>query len=827
MKLNLNKLSDRHSARSRVWLALGTSTMVLINSAQAQVAVFSNLWSIAAGAYPDLPTGANNNRGVAISPLTTNVLFASTTGGTNGGNNHISTLDSAGQGALIGQLNGSGVSGGTLNLIGVRVSDDGSVYASSLSAAPASWFRIYRWVSETNLDEPPTVVFDTGAGNSFQYRVGDWMDVRGGGTKTEIVVAGSTTSGANISTNFLIFRPTDDTLTSFTNIAVTFPNLIARGSHGIAFEGTNNALYAKLSGAQTVTRIAYNPDTLTAQVTASFNLAQSTTPGLDYAEMNGVKLLSAVCVATTSITNNIQHKVKVFQLTSASNYVIVLDQYLPQPFFANPNGLAMTDLKNGYLIAGESGNGMNFYRIDFVTNTPPTISGGGQPLGGTIVEGYHHTFNVAPSGTEPLYFQWYFNGTNRISGANASSFTVNNASLSTAGGYHVVVTNSYGSATSSVARLTLLPGNYSGLATTRWSLVPGSRDYLTTDNTQRGLAFDSLTENLILVSRAPTNGVHLLSAATGADLGELDLTSVASLGNPGTFAVNLVAVADDGAVFMGNLLTSATSDNFALYRWDAATTNAAQNIVYYGNPGVGRIGDALIARGSALDTEVMASFRTGTNLAVFTTTDGFNYSANILAVTNLPADAQANGFAGLGIAWGKGKTFWAKSNGFKLRLLEYDIPSLTAWVVASYDAANDTMFPIAVDNPNGLLFGIGAGETPPNLEFFDLWSLVEPALVDRELFPTVNANGNGTGSVALDLARGRFFALDTNNGILAGDYIPLLRHSWVSGKLVLTWAGPARLSRSVEVNGAYEEIIGAASPYTNSIAGPAFYRLKR
>ena len=808
-------------------LMLGLCTFVLLPGAQAQVAVFSNLWSVAAGTYPDLPTAGNNVRGVAISPITTNVLFGSTTQGTNNGGNHVTVLDGANNGALIGQLSGSGVGGGTLNLIAVRVSDDGSVYACNLSGAPASNLKIYRWASETNLTDAPLVVFESGAGTSFQYRVGDWMDVRGSGTNTELLLCGSTTSGVNISTNFLIFRPTDETLGAFTNISISFPNLVARGSHGIAFEGTNNALYAKLSGSQTVTRIAYNPDTLTAQVTASFNLDQSASPGLDYAEINGVKLLSAVCAATAAVTNGLQHKVKVFQLTSASNYVIVLDNYLPFPNFANGNGIGMTDIKNGRLVASEPNNGINCYAIHFVTNTPPNISGGGQPSGGTIIEGYNYTFRVTPSGTAPLSYQWYFNDTNLIAGANGSSYTVSGAGLSAAGGYRVVVTNLYGSATSSVANLNLLPGRYSGLATTRWSLAPGSRDYVTSDNTQRGMALDPVSGNLVVVSRAPTNGVHLLNSATGADIGDLDQSSMGSIGTPGTFAMNIPAVADDGVLFVCNLITSGASDSFAIYRWDTATLGAYQGIAYYGNPAIGRLGDTFIARGSAMNTELLGSFRTGTNVALFTTADGYNYLPSVIAITNLPADAVANGFAGLGIAWGPGKSFWAKSSGFKLRRVEYDLASLTGWVVAEYDAANDTMYPIAVDNANGLLMGIGAGETPQNLEFFDLLAAGGPLLIDREVFPTTIANGNGTGSVVVDVPGGRFFALDTNNGLVAGDYIPLLRYSVVAGKLVVSWAGPAKLYSSSTVNGTYTEVTGATSPYTSVVNGAVYYRLKR
>ncbi|HEV2455026.1 MAG TPA: immunoglobulin domain-containing protein, partial [Verrucomicrobiae bacterium] len=63
------------------------------------------------------------------------------------------------------------------------------------------------------------------------------------------------------------------------------------------------------------------------------------------------------------------------------------------------------------------------------------------------------TFTVTASGTAPLNYQWQFNGTN-IPAATGAGFTRSNAQLSQAGNYQVIITNLYGSVTSSVAALT-------------------------------------------------------------------------------------------------------------------------------------------------------------------------------------------------------------------------------------------------------------------------------------------------------------------------------------------------------------------------------------
>ncbi|HQL79366.1 MAG TPA: immunoglobulin domain-containing protein, partial [Verrucomicrobiota bacterium] len=97
----------------------------------------------------------------------------------------------------------------------------------------------------------------------------------------------------------------------------------------------------------------------------------------------------------------------------------------------------------------------NMYQVDLVlgANTPPAITT--QPLSQSVNQGANATFTVGASGTTPLSFQWRLNGT-PISGATASSYTRASVQPSDAGTYSVVVTNAYGTATSSGALLTVI-----------------------------------------------------------------------------------------------------------------------------------------------------------------------------------------------------------------------------------------------------------------------------------------------------------------------------------------------------------------------------------
>ncbi len=79
-----------------------------------------------------------------------------------------------------------------------------------------------------------------------------------------------------------------------------------------------------------------------------------------------------------------------------------------------------------------------------------------QPWSQSTFVSYAVVFVAAASGKTPLSYQWQFNTTN-ISGATNATLTLTNTQSSQAGNYVVVVTNRWGSATSSNAVLTVMP----------------------------------------------------------------------------------------------------------------------------------------------------------------------------------------------------------------------------------------------------------------------------------------------------------------------------------------------------------------------------------
>lgn len=102
-----------------------------------------------------------------------------------------------------------------------------------------------------------------------------------------------------------------------------------------------------------------------------------------------------------------------------------------------------------------------------LTVIDPAVVSGPTPSSRTNMPGDTANFFATAAGTPPLSYQWIFNGTNLIAGATANALNVTNVQAADQGNYALVVSNPYGSTTSAVASLTVLPTPSTMLA--RWN----------------------------------------------------------------------------------------------------------------------------------------------------------------------------------------------------------------------------------------------------------------------------------------------------------------------------------------------------------------------
>lgn len=77
-----------------------------------------------------------------------------------------------------------------------------------------------------------------------------------------------------------------------------------------------------------------------------------------------------------------------------------------------------------------------------------------QPVSWSAVEGTATKVSVTASGSGPISYQWYKNGT-ALSGATSSSLSISSVTSSNAGNFHVIVKNGISSVTSATATLTV------------------------------------------------------------------------------------------------------------------------------------------------------------------------------------------------------------------------------------------------------------------------------------------------------------------------------------------------------------------------------------
>ncbi len=774
----------------RLVLALAGMTIAMAN---ADAQTLDNIWEI----NPPDPDGniATDNaaRGLTYNARSNQVILATRTGGNK------CVLYDANTGAIQGYMNMSGVSGGTVfswNL--VACADDGVLYGFNVSA---NTFKIYRWPStDTNL--APTVAYGPGdPANGLVLpgaRWGDAVAIRGAGTNTEILVS----SFQN--TNVILFRTADGT--NFSPIRIDISGIADNDvRNGLAFY-TNNTFWAQRVG-RPLYLIRYTiVDSLSAtgQVLGSFSSALS--PLACVPEAN---LLAGISATTPG-------QVRLFDIASLPPTQLAQTNFL----VANANGNLTGALAFGgpgrtnRLFALWSNNGIKAAQINWSPPpAPPSITG--QPAGGTVYTNLpSFTFTVTAAGSPPPTYQWLFNGA-PIPGATASTFVKTGPfTLADAGNYSVIVSNSSGVLTSAPAVLVVLEPEQTAFMTRLWAITNGTRSYLQNDNASRGMDYDPVTGNLVIVSRTgATNAIYAVSAATGADQFLLNTAGITSGGGNGTFGLNMIGVADDGVVYAGNLTINNSDGNFILYRWDSVSPTAFPAYAYADNPAPGenlRWGDTLAVRGAGPSTEILIGSASvsggspGRFVALLTTSDGLTFVSHpLVAPTNVPSD-----FARLGIAFGSGNTFWTKSVGFKLRRFAYDptFSSNTLTLLAEYDLPG-RLVPatgIAVETNLNLLAAVEVAN-PDNLQLYRLPQTTNPpVLLDQEFFPTDNPNGNATAAVAFGTNH-TLYALDSNNGLLAmslnpAAVLPQLRFT----RIALTNAPGALLTWRALVGGVYQ-----------------------
>jgi hypothetical protein len=460
-----------------------------------------------------------------------------------------------------------------------------------------------------------------------------------------------------------------------------------------------------------------------------------------------------------------------------------------------------------------------------------------EPVGGTVFTNLgSFSFSVAATGTLPLAYQWQFNTVSNqatasnIPGATNASFALSLLNVTNTGWYDVVITNAGGVTSSLPVLLTVSAPVSSFDVSTLWSIAPsnGTGPYPYLDSTSydtRGLAYDTNTMTVLVADKGADLGIYVLDADTGTNMFQLNTIGIGVTGDQ--FPLDQVGVGDDGVVYACNLFdTGSAAASFAIFSWSSVSASATPQFAYPpGSTGNGgdpsgpaaedRWGDTMAVRGAGTNTQILLGTYYGylsgpaTNASLFTTPDGVSFYSTLLTVTN-PAGVPS-GFSSLGIAFGAGNTFWAKSPGSDLRQIGFDPVSGNCSLLKDISTATNgaaafsSMSAICLDVRNNLLAGITFNDVPNDLTLFVLGAGTNtpPYLFDQVFFPSFNGNSQDNGATAVKYPR--IYSLDVNNGIVALTYsIPLVPFSVTSVSestatgVILTWQSIASHTYQVQ-----------------------------
>jgi hypothetical protein len=252
----------------------------------------SNGW-LAPGSNPYVTTG-NFERGMGWNPVTKNIVLPSRNGG-----NFVAIINGT-TGAVVKTMDTTGVSGGTLAMMGAGVSSDGAIYVPNLQSGSSalSPFKVYAWTGESDTAAPTTAFSSVlPATTSGGWRFGDAFDVYGSGTAATFASAGTTTGtsgGLANNGNFMIGQLDGSNANT---IYRAIPNTLTASNDyrlSVAFVDADTIIGNQGASAKITDFIAATTLSNTgAIITGSVAIGAADRP-LDYTVINGQALMAVV-----------------------------------------------------------------------------------------------------------------------------------------------------------------------------------------------------------------------------------------------------------------------------------------------------------------------------------------------------------------------------------------------------------------------------------------------------------------------------------------------------------------------------------------------------
>ena len=305
---------------------------------------------------------------------------------------------------------------------------------------------------------------------------------------------------------------------------------------------------------------------------------------------------------------------------------------------------------------------------------------------------------------------------------------------------------------------------------------------------QRGYAYDPTTGMTVLVDPNVGNsgsnpnfqgGIYVIDGTSGNVVSTLAPDGIYGPVGGGWPASGL-GVADDGVVYICNQVSSSASQIFTIYSWTSVWQSNAGPYVAFSStiPMDQRYGATMAVRGAGTNTQLIIGSKSqggtsGTNVVLFTTADGFNFTAIPMTTDVIGAEL------GDGIAFGTGNTFWVKGvSGGPLRVMSFDPVAAVATTLANFDTtampASANLGPLAINLSTKLLAAIEAiitTGTGQRVWLYDISATLTntampPVLLDIKTY-TPNNTAASAPSGYLAFGGGNLYSHVINNGLLS------------------------------------------------------------
>lgn len=329
--------------------------------------------------------------------------------------------------------------------------------------------------------------------------------------------------------------------------------------------------------------------------------------------------------------------------STTTGYLSYNDSVLGSGFTSQ---LSFDSPTSGSVLLQKSGSsGYQTGVFSMVAPTAPSISS--HPQGQTVTVGSNAIFTVSASGSGTLSYQWRKNSFN-IAGANSTSYTLSSVQAADAATYDVVVSNFVGTATSSVATLTVINPVVSGREVRVVNTTATAGQFVTVtlelvaQGDEVGTSFSVVYEPGVLSYTSAARG----AGATGA-------TMVLNTSRVGIGKLGVVLVLPTGQRFTAGTVALVTI-NFQI----SASASGISPIGFGNSPVTPEISDVnanplatLFTAGTlSIGPVIVATASTGTTLNLFwpDTTTGYRVESALslsppVTWSSEPGSLQTNG----------------------------------------------------------------------------------------------------------------------------------------------------------------------------------------